>query len=137
MLAGSVVLTEEESDWVDEQASTTLSVPPSVWWSYFVLGAAMLLGFNGNHILNPTLETNRVFAVMINSIPYFVKRVEGSSFESTLGFYLTSILTLTSFVTLSYATLTSTRVSWLWIHFPYSNFDPYRLAFHGESSPLS
>jgi hypothetical protein len=47
MLAGSLVLTEEESELVDSRGPV-VQFSTSIWWAYFVLGAAMLLGFNGN-----------------------------------------------------------------------------------------
>ncbi|KAG2013366.1 nucleoside transporter [Coprinopsis cinerea AmutBmut pab1-1] len=75
----------------------------------FILGCAVLLPWN----------------VIITAMPYFLSRLEGSSFKSSFSSYATTIFTFSNLAFLAHATLTSkhakpshrTRAMILWILF--------------------
>ncbi|KAF5333692.1 hypothetical protein D9611_002270 [Ephemerocybe angulata] len=60
-------------------------------WINFILGCAVLLPWN----------------VIITAMPYFLSRLQGSSLKTTFGSYMTTTFTLSNFIFLAHATLTS------------------------------
>lgn len=52
-----------------------------------------------------------LFPVTITAMPYFLARLQGSSLKSTFGSYLTTTFTLSNFIFLAHATVTSKHVS--------------------------
>ncbi|KAG8952609.1 hypothetical protein FRC04_003970 [Tulasnella sp. 424] len=63
--------------------------------AHYILGAASLLPWNA----------------MITAMPYFLARLEGSSFQSAFPSYLSSIFNLAGFAALSYATATAKQAN--------------------------
>ncbi|KAJ3548833.1 hypothetical protein NMY22_g1111 [Coprinellus aureogranulatus] len=82
-----------------EDSDPPQDIPPElvdrrVKWINFILGAAVLLPWN----------------VTITAMPYFLARLQGSSLKSTFGSYLTTTFTLSNFIFLAHATITSKHI---------------------------
>ncbi|KAJ2933445.1 hypothetical protein H1R20_g3639, partial [Candolleomyces eurysporus] len=80
---------EEESDEPHDIPSALID--PKVKWIHFILGAAVLLPWN----------------VVITAMPYFLSRLQGSPLKTTFGSYMTTTFTLSNFIFLAHATVTS------------------------------
>ncbi|KAI0269290.1 nucleoside transporter-domain-containing protein [Gloeopeniophorella convolvens] len=91
----------EEADMIVEEAfedpieeDPTISEVPvdsKIKWIHFMLGSAVLIPWN----------------VMITAEPYFLSQLQSSSMRSTFGSYLATSFTLSNFIFLAHATITS------------------------------
>ncbi|KAF8271742.1 nucleoside transporter-domain-containing protein [Lactarius quietus] len=70
------------------------AVDNRIQWIHFMLGAAVLLPWN----------------VMITASPYFISQLRHSSIRSTFGSYLVTTFTISNFLFLAHATITSKKV---------------------------
>ncbi|TEB04029.1 nucleoside transporter [Coprinellus micaceus] len=82
-----------------EDSNPPQDIPPElidrkIKWISFILGCAVLLPWN----------------VTITAMPYFLARLQGSSLKSTFGSYLTTTFTLSNFIFLAHATITSKHI---------------------------
>ncbi|KAI9448341.1 nucleoside transporter-domain-containing protein [Lactarius indigo] len=84
----------EEDTIDDEPTPSGTSVDGRIQWIHFMLGAAVLLPWN----------------VMITAEPYFISQLQRSSIRSTFGSYLATTFTLSNFLFLAHATITSKKV---------------------------
>ncbi|KZS94130.1 hypothetical protein SISNIDRAFT_410635 [Sistotremastrum niveocremeum HHB9708] len=90
-------LNDEEIEQIDaetphlEESLSSLPLPASVGWIYFILGAAFLLPWNA----------------MITAMPYFLSRLANSPFDAAFGSYLSCSMNLATFSLMAHATITS------------------------------
>ncbi|KAJ3514880.1 hypothetical protein NLJ89_g2103 [Agrocybe chaxingu] len=97
---------------VAEPVPPPMDLPPflvdaRIRWIHFILGCSVLLPWN----------------VVITAMPFFLSRLSSSPLHSTFGSYLTTTFTVSNFVFLAHATLTSkesspsrqTRSSIIWL----------------------
>jgi len=78
----------------NEIMPSVVPVDNRIQWIHFMLGAAVLLPWN----------------VMITAEPYFISQLRHSSIRSTFGSYLVTTFTLSNFLFLAHATMTSKKV---------------------------
>ncbi|KAH8999415.1 nucleoside transporter-domain-containing protein [Lactarius akahatsu] len=84
-----------EEDTIDDGPTPSdAPVDGRIHWIHFMLGAAVLLPWN----------------VMITAEPYFISQLRRSSIRSTFGSYLATTFTLSNFLFLAHATITSKKV---------------------------
>ncbi|KAH9007128.1 nucleoside transporter-domain-containing protein [Lactarius hatsudake] len=84
-----------EEDTIDDGPTTSdAPVDGRIHWIHFMLGAAVLLPWN----------------VMITAEPYFISQLRRTSVRSTFGSYLATTFTLSNFLFLAHATITSKKV---------------------------
>lgn len=80
-------------------------------WTYFLLGCAILLPWNGDTSLcTAHLVCAHVYPVLANAIPFYLSRLAGSPFYATFTSYWSSVYTLTKLVCQFYCTFTSKQV---------------------------
>jgi len=80
-------------------------------WSFFLLGCAILLPWNGDVSRKTTRPMcAHVYSVLLNATPFFLSRLAGSPFYPTFSPYLTSVYTVTKLVVQFYCTFTSKQV---------------------------
>jgi len=95
----------------DESTPSNARVDTRIQWIYFMLGAAVLLPWNGTLItpLCVPRVTLYTWVVMITAEPYFISQLRGSSIRSIFGSYLATTFTLSNFLFLAHATITSKK----------------------------
>ncbi|KAF8485061.1 nucleoside transporter-domain-containing protein [Russula ochroleuca] len=84
----------DESILDDDLAPSSAPVDSRILWIHFMLGSAVLLPWN----------------VMITAEPYFLSRLRNSPIRSTFASYLATTFTLSNFIFLAHATVTSKKV---------------------------
>ena len=97
----------------DEPYSTTERIPTEARakWTYFILGCAILLPWNGDIFRQTThIICAHVYSAMANATPFFLSRLAGSTFYPTFSSYLSSVYTLTKLACQFYCTFTSKQV---------------------------
>ncbi|KAJ7228996.1 nucleoside transporter-domain-containing protein [Mycena pura] len=97
-LANSVALPDPDIDpeeLQDDVASQVVIIDSRIRWIHFILGCAVLLPWN----------------VMITAMPFFLARLANSPLRLAFGSYLSCSFTLSNFIFLAFATVTSKQSS--------------------------
>ena len=80
-------------------------------WTYFLLGCATLLPWNGDTPRQTAhLVCTDVYPVLANATSFFLSRLAGSTLYPTFSSYWSSVYTLTKLACQFYCTLTSKQV---------------------------
>lgn len=96
----------------DDTTPFDAPVDSRIQWIHFMLGAAVLLPWNGESYSRPTSGPCKLIllVVMITAEPYFLSQLRHSSVRSTFGSYLATTFMLSNFFFLAHATITSKKV---------------------------
>jgi hypothetical protein len=105
----------DESILDDDLAPSSAPVDSRILWIHFMLGSAVLLPWNGtsetSHISYLVCRVSLTMRpVMITAEPYFLSRLRNSPIRSTFASYLATTFTLSNFIFLAHATVTSKKV---------------------------
>ena len=97
----------------DEPHSVSERIPAAAQtkWTYFLLGCAILLPFNGNSLqqtIHPVYA--HIYSALFNATSFFLSRLADSQFYPTFSSYLSSVYTLTKLACQFYCTITLKQV---------------------------
>lgn len=108
---GEIAVDDVDDSLLDEDLSSNAPVDNRIMWVNFMLGAAVLLPWNGASSLALSCELKQcIYLVMITAEPYFLSQLRHSSMRSTFASYLATAFTLSNFLFLAHATITSKKV---------------------------
>lgn len=110
---GEVAVDDIDDSILDGHPSSNAPVDSRIMWVNFMLGAAVLLPWNGASEAPLVLSCEELIykhLVMITAEPYFLSQLRHSSMRSTFASYLVTAFTLSNFFCLAHATVTSKKV---------------------------
>lgn len=108
---GDIPVDDIDDSILDGLPSSNAPVDSRIMWVNFMLGAAVLLPWNGASETSLALscELKQPHLVMITAEPYFLSQLRHSSIRSTFASYLATAFTLSNFFFLAHATVTSKK----------------------------